>query len=217
MTTITIGERTGTDTFAGVQDTDLDETAPTANHGTDGEHQLTQYLSTAKVWPIFRFTGLSNIPAGATISDAQLSIYCTNADIAANFDVFRVLRNWVVSEATWNIYSTGNNWATAGAGGSGTDIAASASGTGTTSGAADIGTRRVFTGAGMITDVQNIVNGGSNHGWVIKRNYGGADDNQYFYLASSDNATTANRPFLTVTYTVGIPKHSAYYRRRRAA
>lgn len=68
---------------------------------------------------------ISSIPAGSVISSATLTLtgdYSTTGGVPSSgtFYCYRCTRNWVKGEATWTIYSTGNNWATSG-GGAGTD------------------------------------------------------------------------------------------------
>jgi len=67
---------------------------------------------------------LATIPAGSTITAATLRLYDTASDFSSNnrtFRAYRLLRVWVENQVTWNIYSTGNNWGTAGAGSTTTD------------------------------------------------------------------------------------------------
>ena len=60
----------------------------------------------------------SSLPGGAEIYSAYLNLYAYDSDAALVGDVLNAYRltqtAWVESEVTWNIYSTGNSWATAG-------------------------------------------------------------------------------------------------------
>lgn len=59
---------------------------------------------------------LSGIAEGETFDSVVLRIYA-NFDDSSNartLRVYRQLRVWVEAQATWNIYSAGNNWATSG-------------------------------------------------------------------------------------------------------
>jgi len=64
---------------------------------------------------------LSAVPAGAVITSATLSLWEATAASTGGapaswaVELRRVLRDWVEAQATWNIYSTGNAWGTAGA------------------------------------------------------------------------------------------------------
>ncbi len=66
-----------------------------------------------------------------SINSISLKLYLYNNGLTGwnELHVHRVLRNWVTDEATWNIYSTGNNWTSGGCGSSGNDFAATALGT----------------------------------------------------------------------------------------
>ncbi len=141
---------------------------------------------------------LSSIPSGSTIVSATLSLYCTT-DTSINsrtYRVFRMIQAWVETQATWNVYSTGNNWATAGAFG-----AADCEQT-------DIGSR-VFTATETLNEfkdftltasaVQDMITGGSftNNGFLIKADTEASDN---YRFASSSDGTAANRPKLVVLY-----------------
>ena len=68
---------------------------------------------------ILNFAGLTagSVPTNAIVTGATLSIYA-NGDLASNastVSVYRLKRTPVYNQCTWNIYSTGNNWTTAGA------------------------------------------------------------------------------------------------------
>ena len=66
---------------------------------------------------------LSDIPAGATISSAVLTLTVASQAGASNttMSVYRILQTVVITEVTWNSYSTGNSWSTAGCANTTTD------------------------------------------------------------------------------------------------
>ena len=79
---------------------------------------------------LIKFEEMSSVPSSATVVSATLTI-TPIADKSSNnrtLSVYRVKRNWVLAQATWYIYSTGNNWETAGAAGA-NDIDTTALGT----------------------------------------------------------------------------------------
>ena len=55
------------------------------------------------------------------LANPILSLYCVSDSLTGDrlVTVYRCKRNWVEDQATWNIYSTGNNWTSAGAMGAG--------------------------------------------------------------------------------------------------
>lgn len=120
----------------------------------------------------------------------QIANYATNARIVR---VFRLKRDWVESEATWNIYSTGNSWATAGGFGSDdceqTDI-----------GYLSIpatGTQQYYTWTLTPTSKADLDLG---YGWMVKAD---TENSDYHDWISSDSASTAQRPKLVIEYTPG--------------
>lgn len=141
---------------------------------------------------------LSSIPVSATIDSATLSLYAL-LDVSSNARTarwFRQKRAWVEAQATWNIYSTGNSWSTAG--GFHADDCEQT----------DIGSR-AFTATETLNEfkdwsltasaVQGWTSGSfANNGLLGKMD---TESNDAYQFALSDNATAANRPKLTVVYT----------------
>jgi hypothetical protein len=202
MPTETIGDR-GTDTYAGSVDVKLRGLNPTTNYasaelgifkyatGPDHEHTLV------------KFTGLSSISGPVTVSAATLYLYFYTGEGSGNnttHEARRLLRDWVENQATWNIFSTGNSWATAGGLSDGNDRVAAVSGSNTFAGNAAAG-YQAFTGAGLATDVEGWINGTfPNYGWHLERQ-GTGNDARYRYFRSSEYTTASQRPYLEITYT----------------
>lgn len=104
------------------KDTYLNQYAPTTNYGTAISFSV-QSRTGYKYRAILSFDFSAVIPAGATITLATLSLYCTQGYVTRTITVYRLLcTDWVETEATWTIYKTGSNWGTAGALGSGVDF-----------------------------------------------------------------------------------------------
>lgn len=92
--------------------------------GGDGSN----YATAGGVWlgyvtaanrPMFRFD-LSSIPATANVS-SSLDLYM-EAEASANarrMSLYRIYRDWVVTQATWTKYTTADTWQTAGCNGAG--------------------------------------------------------------------------------------------------
>jgi hypothetical protein len=58
----------------------------------------------------------SGIPQNIyAVSSSKILTINPSVSGAQTYKFYRVLRDWVYDEATWNVYSTGNNWGTAGA------------------------------------------------------------------------------------------------------
>ncbi|MBK7366189.1 MAG: DNRLRE domain-containing protein [Nitrosomonas sp.] len=177
-------------------DTWIRSESPTQNNGTNVQLQVGEINGLVGARRSLIKFDLSSLPSNATITSAVLSLYVvTNGDFSINartFRVYRLKRAWVESQATWNIYSTGNNWAAAG--GFHADDCEQT----------EIG-GRAFTA----TETQNqfkdfiltpITKAALDlgNGWMIKAD---TEDNDAYLFASSSDATAANRPKLVITYT----------------
>ena len=98
-----------------IEDTRLIEAAATTNYGSEEKLSVSSYTGSGHR-TVMRFD-ISAIPGGSSISDAQLYLYF---HAKYNTDAMEITSHacsqdaWVEMEATWNIYSTGNNWGTAG-------------------------------------------------------------------------------------------------------
>lgn len=214
MTTATIGDNTG-NTYSGTDDGQIKQAAATTNYGSSTTMEVHKYGSGDHCNSLVKFSGLSNIAGPVTVSSATIYLYLTNnANTAGSvtIDCYRLLRNWVEAQATWNIYSTGNSWTTAGGLSSGNDIAASITASKSiTNGALDTGVYHAFTSAQLATDVQDIINGSaSNYGWHFSRN-GAGNDSMFHTFNTSENASDNTRPYLEVVYTASATAKPAFY------
>lgn len=195
MPTVTIGDQTGAD-FAGAEDCRIDFYQPNTSNNS-GELEIVQNGAAYPAKAPIKFSGLSNITGPVTVSSATLYLYLIQQGTfdTATITLRRLLRNWVDSQATWNIFSTGNSWGTAGALGDGTDRVATASAQNTS--VEGVGQYFAFTSAQLATDVQNIINGvNANYGWLLEM----SSDTNFKKFASDSYGTAANRPYLSVTY-----------------
>lgn len=203
MPTETIGENT-TDDYAGFVDTFISEGSATTNFGSASYMEVNKYTSGGWNMGLVKATGIASLPATAVISAVSLYVRVNAADLADGTYVIsakRLLRNWVTAEATWNIWSTSNNWTTAGAQGNGTDRVTTATfataGLGLTT-----GYKQLVGNATAVSDVQAMLAGGTaNYGWLLERT-DAANDFAFRNLDSSQNSDGA-RPYLEVTYTLG--------------
>ncbi len=185
---------------------------PDTNYGGAGETILyagdtdADGTSSPNVRPMVKFDIQAGISAGSTINSATLSLYEEGYNRSSSQNVtitiHRILRNWGETTATWNKYDGTNSWTTAGAGSSGNDIAASNSGTNNVGATPAVGFKD-WTSAQLATDVQNMLDGSNNqYGWRFISDFeaqgtGYAHDN----FRSKKNASTSDRPKLTIDYT----------------
>lgn len=204
MTTVVIGDNTGND-FAGTEDTHMKSNAATTNYATTDPIESTKYGVGDHTHALLKFSGLSNITPTVTVSSATLSFYCVIADngysggTTQTISARRLLRNWDVATATWNVYSTGNSWTTAGGLSDGNDRTAAASAT-VTGNSTNDAAYKSFSGATMVSDTEAFINGTlSNYGWHFERT--DSQNDTYFWQWSSEEHASGQRPYLTVVYT----------------
>ena len=159
---------------------------------------------------------LGNIPAGSTITSATLSLFCNKVGFTTTgIALYKLTSDWgegtsdaegnegpgvtaTTGDATWNqrFYPT-SNWSTPG----GSYISTFT----TTTAAVNAGTTVSVSGAGLLADVQNMVNNPTaNFGWLIA-----ASDEEPTNTAkrfvSRNNSIAAQRPTLNITYTASLP------------
>lgn len=148
---------------------------------------------------------LSDLDTGININNVELKMTVNASSSGVQGDVwaYKGLRAFNETQATWDIYSTGNSWTTAGGKANGSDMTGVWSdGTGAIAsysvGGAEIDTDLIkFTPLGFETYVQDNIGGTINiilHGQEIS---GGADIGFY----DVDDATETNRPYLLINYT----------------
>lgn len=178
-----------TSSYAGTTDSSIKQGAATTNFGTvtsleaDGDDGGGVDKAALVRW------ALSGIPAGSVVQSASVTMRIIDPT-PNTYNVYGLLRSWTESQVTWQNAATGSPWATAGAMGA-TDRGALV---GTVTGSA--GTTTITLNSAGVARVQSWVDGGTNAGLIIAHttNTNGID------FASSESATLANRPRLTITY-----------------
>lgn len=184
------------DGTAGI-DTLLRSDTPTTNYGT-----LTQFNAgetNAGSWvgrTLIKFD-LSSIPANATINSATLSLWQATdlSDNARDLIVFRSLRAWSETQATWNVYTTGNSWAGSGASDP-TDTEPGGIGTRAFSASEANGEKQWALSASAIQ--QMVAGSWANNGFLIAAS---VETNDMYLFRSSDYATAVERPKLVIDYS----------------
>ncbi|WP_437969004.1 DNRLRE domain-containing protein [Sorangium sp. So ce260] len=175
--------------YAGSTDATLRQAAATTNYGAattcevDGDDGSGVDKSCLLKWT------LSGIPAGSTVQSASITLQVTDGS-SNTYNLYEVKRSWSESQVTWNNATSSTAWATAGAMGATDRGSLVGSVTGGT------GSRTVTLNAAGVALVQAWVDGTSNNGIVVasSSNTDGID------FASSEHATAAQRPKLTITY-----------------
>lgn len=192
-----------TDGYGGDVTTAKDATifggAPTTNYGSITTLKIVKEGSGSDIMRSLIEFDLSSVPAGSTCNSATLTLRIITVEYYAGYIDFHELLSgrdgWDEAQVTWNVYSTGNSWGTAGCSNTSTDRAAATIGqyTGTI-------TPSAINVALSTTDVADWFGASNaNYGMLIKGNT--EPDWERVELASSDHATTGYRPVLVVDYT----------------
>jgi len=148
-------------------DTYIDEANATTNYITSTDLYTEYPDASNEKRCLFRFVGMENHLTGYTIVSAKFGMYFDYSEGASNdynVDVHRLKRDWNWDEATWNIYSSGNNWQTAGAKGA-NDIDTTPSDTLNFTDTADEDTFIEWTG--MKSLIEDIL-ANDNYGFLMK-------------------------------------------------
>jgi len=180
-------------------DTMLQSNNPTTNYVSNVALNIGKNNAAAQISRAWGKPDFSTIPTGATFIS---SIFHPTpiGDFTSNVRTMRMhrcLRAVVGAQATWNIWSTGNNWGTAGCSNSSNDY----------DGAVELGNMSVpaaptlnvpMSMTVLATEFQKLFDGTyTNNGIVLFMDTQIDDLTQY---ASQDNTTPAYRPYFTVTY-----------------
>jgi len=140
----------------------------------------------------------TDIPAGATIISAVLSLNLTTVYGTDNYTASRLLRlDWSELQSTWSIYKTGSNWGTAGCDNAITDYTptdAVAISIGSTGWKDWVITEQVKTAQSLGINVGIRVAGATVSGGLNKR----------IYAYSKEYGTATDRPKLVITYELPV-------------
>lgn len=141
----------------------------TTNFGTQNGMYVGEFNAGAQIGRSLVKFDLSAL-AGKTVGSAVLKLYDWGSNYANNtrtMYVYRCKRAWVESEATWNVFSSGNNWGTAGAGNTTSDREATESGSLSIDATETLNEEYAITLANA--DIQAMVDGTyTNNGFVLK-------------------------------------------------
>jgi hypothetical protein len=151
---------------------------------------------------VFNPTGASNVTAlgTVTLTTARLGLWLTNAFGNGSLVAYDMLRATVLGQMSWNSYSTGNAWATAGAGGSGTDRSASSIGSQAyLDGDTPTGDQGSYVEIDLdLTTMQSKINAGTNYRILI---VGGDAANYAEFVGTNASTANGNRPYLRLAGT----------------
>lgn len=182
-------------------DTQMLSNNATTNYDTTNNFQIGEHNALSAICRSLIKPNWSVIPAGQLITAATLKM-TPISDASSNARTMyahRVLRTVNFSQATWNVYSTGNNWGTAGCSNNTTDYdGAVVIGSASQPASPTLNSALSFTMALDPVEVQKFYDGTYvNNGIVLFVDTQVDDDIGY---ASTDHATSGYRPIVTVTY-----------------
>lgn len=175
------------------KDTQLLVLAATTNYGSDGA-MWASCDGGAQFHALIDFTLSSG---SGTISAVTLNLYKAangGTNTGVNVEVHECTRTWVENQATWNIYSTGNSWTTAGGDYSATIV----------SSLAHTATNNIWRQWNLGTGATNPISGltwGSSVNLLLLI----APESTTPQQAENYNTKEAasNKPYIEITYTLG--------------
>lgn len=169
----------------------------------DSDNATTNYNNSTSVFLgannndafIFKFdlSSLAGIPTDQIV-EVELRVYDLLRGGSHNFTIYRVVRDWTSSQATWNKSDSSTNWGTAGAMDSSTDY--------TTSNAVTVANVNdgwvIIDARQLLIDILN----NNNYGFIMRGSTGSSYD---FLYTTEETQPTELRPRLTVrTATPGV-------------
>ena len=190
---VTQSFQNGVDGYLGTIDTRIRGDMPTRVFGNSSKLEIDGKpdFSTLLRWD------LGWVPAGATILSATISVHtvATSNDL---FELYALKRPWVESEANFLEASSGDLWEVSGASGAG-DRGTTVLGTLT---APTLGQTTVeLNDAGRAVLQSWLANPQNNHGFIFQDYTDATTDDLDF--RSSETSKVAERPKLTIAYTLG--------------
>jgi len=182
----------GVSGYTGTTDTYLDSTLSGTNYGASGTLQIITPLLLGSTQQSLISFDLSSIPAGSIVTSASVTFTASSAiAVLPSVDMYKMLSSWSESTSTWSNLGSGVS----------TDNS-EASSTADASWGALLGLNgtATFSSASMASTVQSWINNpASNNGWLLTA---GITSVQFY---SSEAATIAYRPQLSITYTAPTP------------
>jgi len=203
MPTIVISENSVRD-YTGVTDTQIKQTAPTTNYGSDSAMEAVSWDVGDRVHALL-FIAAPSLGGAITVSSATLELRQGGASTGTrNISLYKLLRGNV--SATWNTHDGTNNWGTAGAAGA-ADYDSTAL---VTLAVDDTNGSKSWSGASLATYVEAQINAATPIRLMLQRDPVAAQDFKFNQFDSSQIADT-QRPKLTIVYTLSSPPQFFQY------
>jgi hypothetical protein len=186
---------------SGVTDIYIGSLAPTNNFSGDTIFYIGEDNTTANTLRTMIKFDLSSIPAGSIIDSAVMTFYMSTGDYSDNartLSVYRLLRSVDFATCTWNVYSTGNNWGTAGCSNTTSDREATDICDGPTQPNPPVENDPIVFNL-TASKIQEMITGGvfTNNGFIVQV---ATENNDCITYKNTSNATAGVRPKLVVNY-----------------
>jgi hypothetical protein len=186
-------------------DVSMFSVAPTVNQDSGG-NQGYLYVGenpgagSSYAHSLYKVDFLSKVPASFIPTACTFTFKAASAPVSRTLQMYRVKRAWVENQATWNVYSTGNNWQTAGCEGA-NDREATPIGSQAFANSGSPITVTVTLDAAGLSLVKEMINGTfANNGFLLHFD---TEVNDWVAFYSSYDSTAGNRPLCTLTGNSG--------------
>jgi len=151
----------GVNSYAGTSDTSIKSASQTTNFGTATTIEVNG--GSSDIGALIKWN-LSSIPAGSTVQSVKITLNITDAS-TQSYSIYELKHAWVESTATWKIWTTSQNWQTAGAAGA-NDRGTTALGTVV---ATPVGSGTTTLNASESPSYKNWINtASSNNGFILR-------------------------------------------------
>ena len=187
---VTIGDTASIYYTGLISETYIDEAAPTSNTSTTGFVRFKSQVDfNRKALFAIDLTSL----AGVTVDSAKLYLVNTTNSAAASIYIASDTIAWVESQVTYNISATGTNW-TGSVHGRETALDT------VTHAGLTVGDTITIASAGFNSEVQDVVNGSGNPGYILNLILTCSND-VYQYFGSAEATINWHRPRFVVWYS----------------
>lgn len=187
----------------GTSDTYISSSQPNTNYASDADFPIGEWSGGVDTLRELLWVDLSTIPIGCTIVTATLILTTkyVNGTASRTINIFRTKRDWVVNQATWNVYKTSNNWTTAGCGSTTDDYDNTSLGSIGMTAADPMNTARDITLNALL--IQTMIPGGSfaGKGFILEAS---VESDATYGFHAADTATASYRPKLIIDYEPGV-------------
>ena len=181
---------------ANAQDSWIDQANTGTNHGGDTTLQVSSQNASRNQRSVVQFdlSGINN----SGIKSAVLTLFMSTAPTASRtYGAYRLTSRWLSAAVTWASRITGFTWAAAGG-----DENGAATGTATTGTTSNVSLNWTIT-----ADVQQWFGAATpmaNYGTIIQDQTESSATARSAVFSSMENATTANRPSLAITFQQNV-------------